>query len=121
MVFELVMISKLRHLIVHNAGRADDKEEFVRRMLSGAAINTKDKEVLAARAEKFFRTVKWTQDVHVFLFGHQIPNTSFITVYNLTDLTEFLVSYAQLLTEETLRHLYANGHVVGSAEISTPS
>lgn len=69
MVFELVMISKLRHLIVHNAGRADDKEEFVRRMLSGAAINTKDKEVLAARAEKFSEQLKGPKTSTFFCLG----------------------------------------------------
>lgn len=104
--FEISLISKLRHLIVHNAGRVENKDEVIRRALTEAAVNDKDKDALTARAGMFFNRLKDSKEELVFLVGHENPHFSFISTYNLEDLLGFLVSYAQELTEICMKHLY---------------
>jgi hypothetical protein len=113
-VFELVMISKLRHLIVHNSGRVDNKAGVVTKILAESAINAKDKEVMSGRAGRFFNVVKASQETHVFLLERGIPDLPIATEDNLAVLLSFLVAYAQLLTEEALRYFYDKGLVSGA-------
>lgn len=120
-VFELILISKLRHLIVHNSGRVANKEEVVRRMLTDAAINDKHKEQLAARADKFFKKTKDTQEVHVYLLGHTDPDYPIFSTHNLGDLMGFLVGYAQVLTELSIAHLYEKGLIANTTDTSSSS
>lgn len=112
--FEISLISKLRHLIVHNAGRVESKDEVIRRALTEAAVNDKDKDALTARAGMFFNRLKDGKEEIVFLVGHEIPHFGFMSIYNLEDLLGFLVSYAQELTEICMKKLYEKGLINSS-------
>ncbi|GLO05672.1 hypothetical protein [Pseudomonas putida] len=107
--FELILISKLRHLIVHNSGKAENKDEVIKRMLSEAGISEKYKDALTARANLFFRKLKGADEIHVYLLGHSDPQHPVISAYNLTDFLGFMVSYAQIITEHSMAHLYLKG------------
>ncbi|MNJ41806.1 hypothetical protein D3C77_367460 [compost metagenome] len=107
--FELCLISKLRHLIVHNSGLAKNKDEVIERTLKEAAINEKSKAILSAKANRFFKKLKNTDEIHVFLLGHTDPIHGLFSTHNLTDLLGFMMSYAQVLTEISLKHLYEKG------------
>ncbi len=117
-VFELTLISKLRHLVVHTSGKVENKEEVVKRMLNEAAINDKHKESLTARANFFFNNLRDLQDVHVYLLGHTNPDLPFCSTHNLSDLMGFLVSYAQLITEISIGHLHQKGLIANIDEDS---
>lgn len=107
--FELILISKLRHLIVHNSGKVENKDEVIQRMLSEAGISDKYKESLTARANLFFKKIKDTEEIHVYLLGHSDPQHAAFSVYNLTDFLGFMVSYAQITTELCMAHLHEKG------------
>lgn len=120
-VFELVLISKLRHLIVHNSGRVESEREVILRIVKEAGVSENYKEALVARASMFFNRIKGTQEVHVYLLGHTKPGLPMFSVYNLSDLMGFLVSYAQTLTEISVSHLYGKGLITSAFENIDPT
>ncbi|KPB49641.1 hypothetical protein [Pseudomonas coronafaciens] len=114
--FEICLIAKLRHLIVHNSGLAKNKDEVIDKTLREAGINGKSKEILTARANNFFNKLKNTEDTHVYLLGHPIPHFGFMSIHNLDNFLGFMMSYAQILTEISFRHLYDKGLISAQTE-----
>ncbi|WP_202368174.1 hypothetical protein [Pseudomonas sp. MWU318] len=112
--FELCLISKLRHLIVHNSGLAKNKDEVIARTLKASAINEKDKEMLTAKANKFFSNLKDSKETHVFLLGHTDPTHRIFSTYNLSDLLGLMMNYAQILTEIVFKQLHEKGLITQS-------
>lgn len=112
--FELCLISKLRHLIVHNSGLVKNKDEVIARTLNASAVNEKDKEMLTAKANQFFSKLKDSKETHVFLLGHTDPTFSIFSIYNLSDLLGLMMNYAQILTELVFKQLHEKGLITQS-------
>lgn len=106
--FDLCLISKLRHLIVHNSGVVKNKEKVIERIFRDCGINDRDKPALSLKANKFFSKLKSSEETHVFLLGHTDPTYGIFSTFNLSDLLSLMMSHAQILAELSLKHLYNN-------------
>lgn len=105
--FEICLIAKLRHLIVHNSGLAKNKDEVIEKTLREAGISERSKQTLTARANIFFNKLTNTEETHVYLLGHTLPGFNFMSIHNLENFLGFMMSYAQILAEISLRHLHS--------------
>ncbi|HEK1008389.1 TPA: hypothetical protein SMP92_001645 [Pseudomonas putida] len=95
-------------MIVHNSGVVKNKEKVIERIFRDCGINDRDKPALSLKANKFFSKLKSSEETHVFLLGHTDPTYGIFSTFNLSDLLSLMMSYAQILAELSLRHLYNN-------------
>lgn len=108
LAFELCLIPKLRHLIVHNSGKVENLGEITKKTLDEANINPKDHDFFKNAMNSYFGRRKDTGETVVTLVEEAIEGT--IGHHDkVGHLIRLLVSYAHTLTEESIRHLYNKG------------
>ncbi|MCF5684917.1 hypothetical protein [Pseudomonas sp. PA-1-3F] len=95
--FAITFIEKLRHAIVHNNGRIDNKEKFIEKTLNESNINTPEKEKYRNTINSY---IPPSNDNLIKLLeraGH--PDIPFSYNDTLEEIIKVLVTYAHLLAD----------------------
>jgi len=97
----IILIENLRHIIVHNHGIVENKDDFINNTLKKAGLdnNKKPKQEYIDFIHAFFATDKY--DKHIFLLEREtnpeIPIDTHINIYEM--LIGYLLSYSQILVD----------------------
>ena len=109
--FEINLISKLRHVIVHNGGIIKDRDKFYDSVLNevGLGPNNPTRKNYEGEINHYIGTNKTYNRLEVILFKHQIKEGQPGYIDRLDSHIGTLLSYAILLTSLTKKHLKGKG------------